>query len=445
MKWITTRKQWCLLILLNFLIMSITTSSMALTEGQQKLLAKRAAQVDGYRKLAELVKGLQIQSNTYVRDFVAESDQIQTSFDHFIKGAKVSGLPRYYEDGTCELDMEMTLMQVVQALKTIAVEHRHPFGSHTHVWDEMIQFNQKKVIRVTGSGVPRPEPTFGEPLEAQAPVYSSPTGGMPGWENVTAQGRLMAQRAAKVDAYRNLAEVVKGLQISSNTYVRDFVAESDEISTRLDTFLKSVKQIGPYRYMPDGIVECDVEVAIQTIVKELVAIRDWHVHRHPNYQWRHVHLRTVRFEEITKIYPKKFVRATGNGTVPAKYMRSSSPAEKHPMVASKPVWASQMLSALGTGIPTEGVSSEEGKIMAMRAAEMDAKRNLAEMVYGVQINSQTTVRDYVTENDQIQAKVQTVLAGARVSNPVFLEDGSVEIVAEISMEEVWDQLETYLS
>ena len=56
-----------------------------------------------------------------------------------------------------------------------------------------------------------------------------------------AQARVMARRAATVDAYRQLIEQVKGLQLDSQTYVRDFVAESDVIATDLDNFLKGAR------------------------------------------------------------------------------------------------------------------------------------------------------------------------------------------------------------
>ena len=51
----------------------------AATDAQNKLLAKRAAEADCYRKLAEIVYGLQLSSSTYVRDFVTENDEIRTS------------------------------------------------------------------------------------------------------------------------------------------------------------------------------------------------------------------------------------------------------------------------------------------------------------------------------------------------------------------------------
>ena len=77
------------------------------TQSQAKLLARRAAEADCYRKLAETVYGIQIDSETFVLDFVAESDEIRSAVDAFITGVRL-GTPRYFDDGTCEIDAELS-------------------------------------------------------------------------------------------------------------------------------------------------------------------------------------------------------------------------------------------------------------------------------------------------------------------------------------------------
>ncbi len=395
-----------------------------LNKAQQRLLAKRAAQVDAYRNLAERIKGLQIDSQTYVRDFVAESDQVRTSFDTFIKGAKISGPARYFPDGTCEVDVEMSLKEIITGLTEIA--KFNSFG-HKYKFQQMTQYVQETVIKASGSGVPRPE--MAAPTAAPSTV-SMPTAGIPGWEDVSARGRLMGERAAKVDAYRNLAETVKGIRISGQTYVRDFVAESDYVQTSLDAFLKGARQASPYRYLPDGEVEVDVEVTIREVVKQLRTIQQHLVQR--GWRWRRDIFRTVKFEDIIAVYPKKVVRATGNGVVPDKYRLAPVDTGYNPYV--QPTWTAAVVSAVGSGIPPEGVTGTEGKLMAVRAAELDARRNLLEKVYGVKIDAQTTVQDYVVQNDQVRAQVESFLAGAQMSEPRYLADGSVEVTASLPLE-----------
>ncbi|MBI1871675.1 MAG: LPP20 family lipoprotein [Chlamydiae bacterium] len=432
--------------LLSFItLMAVVISpALALQPVQDKLLAKRAATVDAYRNLAERIKGLQINANTYVRDFVAESDEINTELDTFIKGIRVVGEPRYFEDGSAEVTVEVTLSELVQQLQRIYTIYHHLFHDHVYSFDQMVTFNRLKVIRETGHGAPRENPGLVQGLaqaNAAAPV---PSAGIPGWENVMARGRMMAERAAKVDAYRNMAERIKGLQITANSYVRDFVAESDEISTRVDTFIKGMRTVGAYRYLPDGTCQVDVEVAIQEVVKELTTIRDWYIHHDPYYHWYHVDLKTTKFEDVVNFYPKKRIRVTGEGVPPEKYMASGSqPAAIGNPMPQAPEWVGQIITAKGTGIAPEGQTGTEAKLMAARAAEMDAKRNLAERVNGVRIDAQTTVKDLAVQNDSIHAEVQTFLAGAQVSEPHFLEDGSAEVEAQLPLNSLWERIKKY--
>jgi outer membrane protein FlgP len=95
------------------------------------------------------------------------------------------------------------------------------------------------VIRVTGVGAP-------PPLRPGVP---------PG------QVRLLAERAAKADAYRNLLERVKGVRIEGETTVHDFVAQNDVIRTRVDGVLRGAREISS-RIMPDKSYEVVLEVRI---------------------------------------------------------------------------------------------------------------------------------------------------------------------------------------
>ncbi len=402
--------------------------SAELSNAQKKLLAKRAAQVDAYRNLAEKVKGLRINSTTYVRDFIAVSDQVNTDLDTFLKEAEVT-IVRYVVDGTCEVEVTMPVTKIIKELKKVYRVHWervHTFRIQPNDFDRIRVYYTDGLVSAMGYGLPRQ-------ASIEAEVSSIPTMGIPGWENVTAQGRLMAERAAKVDAYRNLAEIVKGLRISSNTYVRDFVAESDQISTQLDTFIKGVKQVGPYRFTSEGICEVDVQVTVRKVVKKLKEIRKWYIRR--RYRWRRVYLKTIKFEKIIDYYPAKTIRAIGQGVPPAKYIKGTIPLSS--VTPSVPAWVGTELKATGTGIAPGNASGAEAVLMAERAAEVDARRNLAEQVYGVQIDSTTTVEDFVVQNDEVKTKVKTFLRGARKVDTRFLPDGSVEVDVEIPLKGLW--------
>lgn len=93
------------------------------------------------------------------------------------------------------------------------------------------------VIRGVGSGAPSPD----------AP-------------NI-AVARLGAERAAKLDAMRNVLETVKGVRIDSQTTIVNFATQSDVINSRIEGFVKGGRVIKT-RYLSDGGVEVIVEVPI---------------------------------------------------------------------------------------------------------------------------------------------------------------------------------------
>ncbi len=96
-----------------------------------------------------------------------------------------------------------------------------------------------QVVKATGSGAPD--------IKATTP----------------AQARLGAERAAKLDAFRQLLEQVKGVQVSSGKKVGDVMGR-EEIKARVEGVIRGFK-VTATRYFNDGGVEVDVEVPLAAI------------------------------------------------------------------------------------------------------------------------------------------------------------------------------------
>ena len=85
-------------------------------------------------------------------------------------------------------------------------------------------------------------------------------------------------------------------------------------------------------------------------------------------------------------------------------------------------------------IRVEGVSGL-GQNFAMKriAAKVDAQRLLAEQVYGVQIDSKTTVENAIVTSDVVKASVSGVVKGAREVSCTTDEYGYVHVVMELPL------------
>jgi hypothetical protein len=83
-----------------------------------------------------------------------------------------------------------------------------------------------------------------------------------------AQARLMAERAAKADALRNLLETVKGVRVDSETTVESFTTKSDRVLTRVSGIVIGAR-VAETKYLSDGAVEVTVAV---NLTGELLAV-----------------------------------------------------------------------------------------------------------------------------------------------------------------------------
>lgn len=269
----------------------------------ENLLARRAAELDAYRQLAERVMGLHLSSTTTVRDFVTESDDIKTGVRAFIRGARSTAV-RNLEDGTCEVDMEMTLRSVITCLKTLHAAHIRGGSFKSVDFEEIRKFEKLETIQVTGSGAPRSvgcEPALDDLFSEERPA-TVPVSGV--WKSIPPQQRLMARRAALVDGYRRLAEQVYGLRLDSTTTVRDFVTENDVIRTQVEALVRGAREIET-RFTDDGIVEVDVAVTVQQVVTELTRLQSEHRDLFGSSR--------IDFESVRRQIDRKVITATGMG------------------------------------------------------------------------------------------------------------------------------------
>jgi len=429
--------------ILNFVVAAVATVGFVAPAwaqedpasiAQKKLLSRRAAEADAYSKLAETVRGLQITSDTYVQDFVTESDQIRAGLDAFIKGVRL-GEPRWYADLSCEVPAEVTVQRVIETLQELHARHYKGNKIKAQDFQQINRQVEKKVIQVVGMGAPREDLPLDLPAGVVEQIGGPPIPPQPPfpelWQQLGPQARLMALRAARMDAMRKLLERIKGLRINSDTQVRDFVAESDTIRTIAEGTLIGATEVRHYLHADEPIAEVTMEVPVESVIECIKELHSKSIKGH--------RVKGTDITEVARSIQTQTFQATGMGVPPPQVLRRFNAVVQNP-VDQLPAWAMQTIRATGNGVPpADKAGTPQGRLLAARAAEVDAKRNLAEQVNGLQIMSSTTVRDFVTERDEIRAQMSAVLLGAAVEKTSFDGDTATVVVSLPGMA-VWDVL-----
>jgi hypothetical protein len=226
-----------------------------------------------------------------------------------------------------------------------------------------------------------------KPTEEEGPVLPEI------WVKAGPRERLKATRAAELDADRLLAERIYGLQIDSETTVKDLAETDDAISGAVSATLVGSITTEPPEYLEDGRVQV---------------------------------VRAVKIREVID---------TLNRVVKGKKLEDGSVATVSDVVKTDRKTNDKIIDAMGNA----AIKGSEGhqKIMAKRAAEMDAYRRLAGRMMGVKIEGNTTIRDFALENDEILASLSQVLKAATPTAIKYNKsDGSCEVTMEIKTQDI---------
>ena len=83
-----------------------------------RVTTQRAAQVEGYRNLAEIIYGTVIDATTTIEDFAVKEDSVKTAIQGLVKGAQVVKT-HYFSDGSMIVDLEVRADLVPHELNPI--------------------------------------------------------------------------------------------------------------------------------------------------------------------------------------------------------------------------------------------------------------------------------------------------------------------------------------
>ena len=177
-----------------------------------------------------------------------------------------------------------------------------------------------------------------------------------------AVARLGAERAARLDAYRNALEALKGMQVQSGGSVGTLLQSDATLTSRVDGELKGVKPIKTH-YFSDGGVSLDIEVPLDELPADLA--------------------RAIQV-----------------------------PAGAAPLRGAGGATAQQGAGAQGAGAGAQGdfqVQTAQGqaavlggdKPAAREKAIEDALRHAVEMAVGTKVTSTSEVQDFQSKMDQV--------------------------------------------
>jgi hypothetical protein len=86
------------------------------------------------------------------------------------------------------------------------------------------------------------------------------------WAQNAAQKNISAERAARLDAARNLLELIKGVALTSESTVSQSMVANDAVSSSIQGELNSIRAVEKPKYFSDGSVQVKLEASLRQII-----------------------------------------------------------------------------------------------------------------------------------------------------------------------------------
>jgi hypothetical protein len=89
-------------------------------------------------------------------------------------------------------------------------------------------------------------------------------------------------------------------------------------------------------------------------------------------------------------------------------------------------------------------TAAQQRLLAIRAAKLDAYRSLTEQVYGLKLDAAATVADMVVQNDTFRSRVEGVIYGATLVSITPSGDDTYETTLSLDKDVVQELRQLYL-
>ena len=392
------------------------------TPEQAEGLAIRMAQVDAVNRLTEMVLAVELPSGDTVRKALGPGSRNEIALRVFLRSARVVGPARVYSDGVAEVDVQAPADVVVAKVADLCGRA---------AGEVPLESLRLRPIDGNLSASGRGRVPKGVSEEVAGRIASAPPDELPemfpaGWNRVTAAGRVLAARAARVAAYEGMSARLRGILLGRTETVADLVEGSAAAEAAFNAYVRSLPVAGPPRLMPDGIAEVEVATPVARLIAVLKSIRRI---RRPGPR-----LTEEGIDRLSVRIKSERIAVTGRGMPPPEAVRPSAT----PTVAggeALPDWATDVLEAAGTADLSPDVpDARQNRLLAARSAKVRALAALERQVDGIALDEGTTVRERAAKDPVFRRDLETFLDSARTARSRSLRDGRAwEVVLRLSL------------
>lgn len=348
-----------------------------------------------------------------VGEFLEQTDHKDLLIATLERSEQIGG-PRWIDPHTTQVQLQISGTRVVAALSQIAASYPDRSPIPAALLQRRLQDWRDRTFVATGSST-----------GAVAAENLSPPVLPPSWVSVPRPQRRQAIIAAKKDAARRVLSSIAPLSLpGTSTTIGAAVASPDGgLARELSNYITS-RPIMAVEFRDDLTVSVQVWLtpqdlleAIKTYAKQLQVVPS----TLPDSAW----------DALGPAMAEHVGAAIGVGRPPNAPAPPQAPL---PVWTQVPDWVDHQADAAGTA------DNAGSKLLTARAAELNARANLASQIGSLTLPDGTTLAAAQARYPAIAQAVKNALGRARLYKSDYASDGSVTVRVSLDLQQLWDAL-----
>jgi hypothetical protein len=396
-------------------------------EGAQRFQVAAATR-DAVSNLVDEISNTYLTRNLTVGEFLRKTDSA-AEFRKTLERAEQIGGPRWIDDRTCQIELQISGPIVARALMRIATANARQSPITPGELNLAVKDWPDRSFSSTGTATSSvPVAPAAAPAGAGAP---KPLGLMPvrnnqgAWAKIPEEARDSAINAAKHDAARRSLNSVKPVALTQKSTVGD-VLDVKDVGDGMETWLVS-QRVARLELTDDLQAQVALSASPTDTFSQLQTLaskQDKVPVPGDDNGWAQV---KTEFE-------KKMLPPVGTGVVPGDAAASGFAPKPFGLRGRRPEWAHRRIEAQATSTPART------KLLAARSAEFAAEEKLRVQIEALPYNKNQTLGEAAAADKRIAQAISRSLTHSRIASADYRDDGSANVEVFLDLDDLWQEL-----
>jgi hypothetical protein len=396
-------------------ICAVCLTGAALAQDQDPRRAQvTAATANAVANLRDQVGRAPISNQVTVNDFIARTNG-EPALNRALQAAEQIGGPRWIDNQTCQVQLEISGARVADTLQQIAATNTDPTTRRPPISPDALRAGtagwERRTFSATGASIGSADLTSLRP-----PALTGP------WATVPEPARRQAIAAAKDNAVQHVVDSIRPIQLTPDQTIGDAL-RNEAVRRPIYDSLAS-RPVTRVDFRTDG----QVEVALSAPPEELYGVLRSALSTAPNAPRPADDQAWARLRE-------QLLRQASSATGLARPPAGAAAPVTLRLPEQPPEWAYQQTDTDGTA------SIGPSRLKATRAAESNALTKLRAQIEALPFSAPLTIGAAEAQDPRVSAAVQRALARARTYKVDYdTAARTVTVRVSLDLRDLWDEL-----